>query len=71
LKKSIELQKHLTYNMYVKIKYVQDHIRLTYQKELAISVLHAWLKKHKFSYKKPKLVPINAYPEAQETFVKQ
>jgi hypothetical protein len=57
--------------MYVKIKDIQDHIRLKYQKELALSTLHAWLKKHKFSYKKPKLVPMNADPEAQEKFVKQ
>ena len=59
---SIELSNHLIENMYVKIKDIQDHIRLKYQKELAISTLHAWLKKHKFSYKKPKLVPMNADP---------
>jgi transposase len=68
---SIELSNHLIENMYVKIKDIQDHIRLKYQKELALSTLHALLKKHKFSYKKPKLVPMNADPEAQEKFVKQ
>ena len=50
---SIELSKHLTENMYVKIKDIQDHIRVRYQKELAVSTIHVWLKNHKFSYKKP------------------
>jgi transposase len=67
---SIELSKHLTENMYVKIKDIQDHIRVRYQKELAVSTIHVWLKNHKFSYKKPKLVPMNADPVAQEAFVK-
>ena len=67
---SIELSNHLVEHMYVKIKDIQDHIRLRYQKELAISTIHVWLKKHKFSYKKPKLVPMNADPVAQEAFVR-
>ena len=67
---STELSNHLIEHMFLKIKDIQDHIRVTYTKELAISTIHFWLKKHKFSYKKPKLVPMNADPIAQEAFVK-
>ena len=67
---SAELSEHLTETMYLKIKDIQEHVRVTYTKELAVSTLHLWLKKHQFSYKKPKLVPMNADPIAQEAFVK-
>lgn len=66
---SAELDAHLTEHLYLKIKDIQEHIRITHHKELGISTLHGWLKKHKFSFKKPKLAPMNADPEAQEAFV--
>ena len=66
---SAELEVHLTEHMYLKIKGIQAHIRVTYKKELAIPTIHLWLKKHHFSFKKPKLVPMNADPKAQAEFI--
>ena len=66
---SADLEVHLTENLYLSIKDIQEHVRTTYKKELALSTLHLWLKKHKFSFKKPKLIPMNADPKAQTAFV--
>lgn len=62
------LSDHLTCKIYLKIKDIQSYVRLSFQKEMGISTLYAWLQTHGFSYKKPKLVPKNADPEAQEAF---
>jgi len=55
--------------IYVKIKDIQAYVRETFQKDLAISTLFAWLQKHNFSYKKPKLIPKGVDLEAQEKFI--
>ena len=68
---SLSLSQHLEDHLYAKIKDIQGYIRMTFTKELAVSTLHYWLKKNGFTYKKPKLVPANANPEAQEAFIAQ
>ena len=68
-RESETLAQHLESNRYTKIKEIQAYVRETYLKELAISTLYYWLKKNGFSYKKPKLVPHNADPKAQEAFI--
>jgi transposase len=64
------LSEHLESQTYVKIKDIQAYVEKTFQKNLGISTLYAWLKAHDFSYKKPKLVPKNVDPLKQQAFIK-
>lgn len=64
------LSEHLESQTYVKIKDIQAYVEKTFQKNLGISTLYAWLKTHDFSYKKPKLVPKNVDPLKQQAFIK-
>jgi transposase len=63
------LAQHLEDQRYTKIKDIQGYVRETFQKELSITTLYQWLKKNNFSYKKPKLMPYNVDPIAQEAFI--
>ena len=63
------LSAHLESQIYAKIKDIQAYVRETFQKDLSISTLFAWLQKHNFSYKQPKLIPKGADVEAQEKFI--
>src|SRR6478752_110333 len=62
------LSEHLESTTYLKIKEIQAYVKRTFNKKMAISTLHDWLKAHKFSYKKPKLIP-KADPVKQKEFV--
>ncbi len=63
------LSEHVEAGCYTKIKDIQAYVALTFGKNLAISTLYQWLKANNFTYKKPKLVPLNADPKAQEEFI--
>jgi transposase len=62
------LSDHLETKIYVKIKDIQAHVKATFQKQMGISTLYAWLTSNGFSYKKPKIVPKNVDPVKQEAF---
>lgn len=66
---SLSLSNHLEETLYTTIKEIQDHIRKTYGKTLSRACIYNWLKKHKFSYKKPKLIPSKVDPVAQQEFI--
>jgi transposase len=63
------LSDHLESKIYVKIKDIRAYVKETFDKEMGISTLYAWLKVHGFSYKKPKIVPKNADPFKQKEFI--
>lgn len=63
------LAEHLEANTYVKIKDIQAYVQQRFKKTLGISTLYDWLKKHDFSYKKPKLVPKNVDLARQQEFI--
>jgi len=65
---SIVLSTHLEETCYLKVKEIQDFIRRTFNKEMAISTITAWLEANDFSYKKPKLVP-RADAALQDAFI--
>jgi len=69
-RQSLLLSEHLQVFTYVKIKEIQVYVKAQWGIEMSLSALHGWLKKHGFSYKKPKLVP-KADPVLQEQFVRQ
>lgn len=62
------LAKHVQENCYVRVKDIQEHIRITYDKKMSLSCITDWLKKNDFVYKKPKLQP-KANSEDQKEFV--
>jgi transposase len=62
------LCEHLESTTYLKIKEIQAYVQRTFNKPMAVSTLHDWLKNHGFSYKKPKLVP-KADPAQQKEFI--
>lgn len=66
---SILLSEYLEQNLYVKVKDIQDYLRKSYRKHLSISAIYRWLQNNGFTYKKPKLVPAKADPQAQATFI--
>lgn len=63
------LSDHLEAHVYTKVKYIQAHIKITFQKKMGLSTIRDWLKIHKFSYKKPVLRPKGADPEKQAEFI--
>lgn len=68
-RESEALSAHLESQIYVKIKDIQAYVRKTFQKEISIPALHLWLKKNKFSYKKPRIIPKGADVETQKAWI--
>ena len=66
---SLSLSNHLEENLYTTVKEIQNYIRKAYGKNLSRSSVYNWLKKHNFTYKKPKLVPAKVDPVAQQEFI--
>lgn len=65
----LSLSNHLEENLYTTLKEIQDYIRKTYGKNLSRSCIYNWLKKHNFTYKKPKFIPAKVDPVAQQEFI--
>jgi len=66
---SKSLSDNLESEIYVKIRDIQAYVRETFKKELSIPTLHLWLKKNKFSYKKPQIIPKGADVETQKAWI--
>jgi transposase len=63
-----ELILHLETNFYETMEAIRAHVNETYGVSYSHQGMHNWLKRHNFSYKKPKGTPAKANPEAQEEF---
>jgi transposase len=66
---SKELSDHLESKIYTKTKDIKAHIKETSLKDLSLSCIRDWLKNNDFTFKKPKIVPANTDPVAQQKFV--
>jgi len=68
---SAELSQHVEENTYTMVKEIQAYILEKYKKGMNESVVYKWLKRNDFTYKKPKPIPTNSDPKAQEEFIKK
>lgn len=68
---STELEAHLEEHTYLYVKDIVAYVKVTYGVSYTIHGLRNWLQRHKFSYKKPALVPGKANKEAQEAWIKE
>ena len=66
-----ELITHLEQNTYPSTNEIIAYIQLTYGISYSQQGMHDWLKKHKFSYKKPKGTPAKFNPDRQQEFIKK
>jgi transposase len=64
-----ELLAYLDEHSYTKAQDIGEYIKVQYQMTYTVSGITSWLKAHKFSYKKPKVTPLKADPEAQKAFI--
>ena len=67
---SEELVAHIEQNSYVKVTDICEYVKSHYGVDYTVSGLTDWLKRHEFSYKKPKEVPAKADEEKQKAFIK-
>jgi transposase len=67
---SEELIAHIEENTYLKVSDICAHVKRCYGIEYTVAGLTDWLKRHKFSYKKPKEVPAKADEKKQKAFIK-
>jgi transposase len=65
-----ELRHHLEENTYTKAELICIHVREKYGVSYTVSGMTTWLKKHGFTYKKPKGTLAKADPEKQAEFKK-
>lgn len=66
---SQQLERHLQEHIYLRVTSIVNYVELTYGVRYSIEGLTKWLKRHGFSYKKPKLVPGKADLEAQQRWI--
>ena len=64
-----ELLAHVEANLYQKASDICAYVLSTYAVSYTVSGMTAWLKQHRFSYKKPKKIPARADEEKQREFV--
>ena len=64
-----ELIAHITEHTYTKQIEIIAYIQKTYQVSLTVPGMNKWLKRHGFSYKKPKSMPYKADLEKQAAFI--
>ena len=65
------LQKHLEEHTYLYVKSIVRYVELKWGVHYTVAGLTCWLKRNRFSYKKPKLVPGKADKESQEAWIKE
>ena len=65
------LQKHLEVHTYLYVKSIVRYVELKWGVTYTVAGLTDWLKRHRFSYKKPKLVPGKADQEQQEKWIEK
>lgn len=68
---SEELEKHLQEHTYLCVKSIAAYIEFSYEIAYTVDGLTKWLKRHGFSYKKPKLIPGKADLEKQEHWIEE
>lgn len=66
---SKELSAHLEEKLYTKAKDIAAYVLSKYKVHYAVSGMTNWLKKHNFSFKKPKGIPAKADPIKQQEFI--
>jgi transposase len=66
-----QLEKHLETNTYLHVKSIVRYVKLQWGVDYTVAGMTNWLKRHGFSYKKPKLVPGKANLEEQEKWIAQ
>jgi transposase len=64
------LIQHLDDVTYHHVKNIINYVKLMWRKQYSIAGMTQWLKRHGFSYKKPKLVPGKADRKQQEDWIK-
>lgn len=64
-----ELLAHLEEHTYTKAQDICAYVKSRYNASYSVAGITAWLKEHKFSYKKPKTTPLKADPEKQKAFI--
>lgn len=64
-----ELSDHLESKIYTKTKDIKHYIKESFKKDLSLSAIRLWLKRNNFTFKKPKIVPANTDPVAQQKFI--
>jgi len=69
-KQSELLEQHLQEHTYLYVKSIVAYVKFRWSKEYTVEGLTNWLKRHGFSYKKPKLVPGKADKERQTEWIK-
>jgi transposase len=67
----ILLDQHLQNNLYIDAKSVADYVWKTFGTKYSVRGVTELLKRLGYVYKKPKMIPGKADPEAQEEFLKQ
>jgi len=68
---AIELERHLEENTYANTKEIVAYVKEKYNIGYTLQGMHAWLRRHKFSYKKPKGVPAKVNKEKQKAFIEK
>lgn len=68
-KQSKELESHLQNKTYLKCHEIINYIQITYNISYTKSGLKKWLKRHKFTYKKPVKYPAKLDPVKQKNFI--
>lgn len=63
------LSEHLENNLYTKVKEIVAYVESRFKKKLSVSGMYRWLKRNKFTYKKPKLTPYDPKIEDQLAFI--
>jgi transposase len=63
------LEVHLLQYTYLYVKDIAAYVKATFAITYTVAGLRGWLKKHKFSYKKPALVPGKADKEKQREWI--
>jgi transposase len=71
LEQAQDLEKHLIIHSYLYVKDIQAYVKLNYSVKYTVAGMRNWLQRHRFTYKKPALVPGKANKEAQVEWISQ
>lgn len=66
---SLQLEAHLEKHTYLYVKDIVAYVEITFDVFYTVSGMRNWLQRHKFSYKKPAVVPGKADEEQQKKWI--
>lgn len=69
LEQSFQLEAHLEEHTYLYVKDIVSYVEITFGVFYTVHGLRSWLKRHRFSYKKPAVVPGKANEEQQRKWI--